>query len=147
MNGNKTSQETELMSAEHNGQMNEAQAGMAVNTMVAEGARITFQPSKRKTIRKINILIERDFSIKTAKSVYDKINEETASYDYLDVALKNLSQFDLAAVQMLQYLRKTGATANKNITVDAELSTEDRALMQNAGLMEFLIKTKLSDNN
>lgn len=110
-----------------------------------QGVKIAFIPSKRKKTKKINVIIEGVFTLSNAAFVMEKISPSFKDFDSIDIVLKNIQQIDLAAVQVLQHLKKAEAANNKSITLDAELSKEDRALLFNSGLMALLTKTKLTD--
>ena len=110
-----------------------------------QGVKILFAPSKRKKIKKINVVIEGTFTLNNAEFVRETIRPVFEGFDSIDIALKNIQQIDLAAVQLLYYLKKTETTEAKNITLDADLSKEDRSVLFNSGLMELLTKAKLTD--
>jgi len=109
------------------------------------GVKILLSPSRRKKTKKINILIEGTFALNNAAFVKENISTVFKGFDAIYITLKNIQQIDLAAIQLLYYLKKTEAANNKLITLDAELSTEDRSVLFNSGLMGLLTKTKLTD--
>ncbi|PBQ33766.1 hypothetical protein CNR22_18920 [Sphingobacteriaceae bacterium] len=110
-----------------------------------QGVKLSFQPSKRKKTKKISILIEGMFTLQNAGFVKEKISLSLHAYDFIDITLKNIEQIDLAAIQVAHLLKTNAALSNKHISLDAELSKEDRSLLFNAGLMALLTKTKLTD--
>ena len=118
----------------------------AFNGCVEEqGVKIIFTPSKRKKTKKISVVIEGIFILNNAEFVKETIAPVFNDFDTIDIALKNIQQIDLAAVQALYNLKKTETTETKTVTLDAELSKEDRSILFNSGLIELLTKAKLTD--
>ena len=114
-------------------------------TVEEQNIKLVFLASKRKKTKKINLLIEGNFSLANAALVNEKVIPALESFDHLDIVLKNINQIDLAAIQLLYTLKKTQAAIDKTVTIDAELSKEDRSVLFNSGLMGLLSKTKLTD--
>lgn len=100
--------------------------------------RIQLIPSRRKKTRKVNMIIEGDFSIRTADLVKTHIGALLPQFDVIALALKNITAIDLTAVQLVQVISSPGILPQHSITVESELSREDRALLVNAGLLEII---------
>jgi ABC-type transporter Mla MlaB component len=109
------------------------------------GVQLNFTPSKRKKTKKINICIEGSFNLTSSNFVKKKIGLVLTDYDIIDISLKNIKQIDLSAIQLLYYLQQAHEENQKTITVDAELSNEDRLLLFNAGLKKMLTRATLTD--
>lgn len=118
-------------------QMNES---IEVNSFIENGISIQFTPSKRKKTRKINILIEGDFSITNVNKVYDVLNNTVSKYDVSDICIKNITQFDLAAIQCLYKLKTKHLNENRTILLESELSESMRSFFHNTGLLPIITK-------
>ena len=102
--------------------------------------KISLVPSKRKKTRKVNVIIEGQFNIGNAQLVKENCKKLLLHFDYVSVTLKNIADIDLAAIQLLQVLKSSPELSQKTITIDSELSKEDRLLLGTSGLMEVLSK-------
>src|SRR6185436_2321590 len=88
--------------------------------------KISLVPSKRKKTRKVNVIIEGQFNIGNAQLVKENCKKLLLHFDYVSVTLKNITDIDLAAIQLLQVLKSSPELSQKTITIDSELSKEDR---------------------
>jgi hypothetical protein len=102
--------------------------------------RISLIPSKRKKTKNVNILIEGGFNVSTAGLVKEHCVKLTQYFDHMSVTLKNIEDIDLAAIQLLRALKVSPPFSEKTITIDSELSADDRSLINASGLMDFVSK-------
>ncbi len=105
--------------------------------------KISLFPSKRKTIKKINVVIEGEFNIKSVQLVKDNCQKLLQYYDVVNITLKNVTDIDLAAIQLIHVLNSSSMFMQKTITIESELSKDDKALILGSGLMEVMAKRKL----
>src|SRR5436190_20179312 len=96
--------------------------------------KITLVSTKRKKVRKISMVIEGEFNIRSAAFVKENCERLLSHFDMVSVNLKNLVDIDLAAVQLLHVLTSSQDLSGKTISIDSELSKEDKLLFENAGL-------------
>ncbi len=97
-------------------------------------------PSRRKKVKKVNMVIEGEFNISSVQFVKDNCQKLLLHFDMVNISLKNVIDIDLAAIQLLQVLKSSAAFMQKNITIESELSKDDKALLLSAGLMEIMSK-------
>ncbi|WP_317898009.1 hypothetical protein [Aurantibacillus circumpalustris] len=116
-----------------------------VGTQEEQGVKLIFTPSKRKKTKKINIGIEGIFNLSSANYVRESILPAIYEFETIDISLKNIQQIDLSALQLLHYMQQLTIENQKQISFDAELSTEDRSLLFNAGLKQLITKATLTD--
>lgn len=57
-------------------------------------------------------------------------------YRQLEIILKDIEQIDLAAIQMLMSLQRSGLAHQKQVNITGQLNGEVSQLIQNAGLAE-----------
>ena len=138
--------EIPAISADQNNISGEDQSTLFEQVIDENNIRISLIPSKRKKTKKINIVVEGCFTVATTGLAYEKIMPAIPHFDFIDFSLRKIEQIDLVAIQLLYYIKNKYSTTNKTITIEADLSTEDRAVLFNSGLMGLLTKTKLTEN-
>jgi hypothetical protein len=102
--------------------------------------KLTLLPSKRKKTKKVNMIIEGEFTVGSASlvlSTYDRLKQH---FDLIKISLRNIVNIDLAAIQLMHVIRSSNTSSEKSIFIDSELSKEDRALLGYAGLTDVLVK-------
>ena len=107
-------------------------------TIESKNIKLSLIPSKRKRVKKVNIIVEGGFNISTAGLVEENCNKLTQHFDHLSITLKNIEDIDLAALQLLRVLKTSPHFSQKTITIDSELSAENRSMISCAGLMELV---------
>ncbi len=100
--------------------------------------KVSLVPSKRKKTKKINVIIEGEFNISNAEIVKENCGKLLHHFDFVSITLKNIVDIDLAAVQLLHVLKSVPAFSQKTITIDSELSKEDRILLGGSGLLDVI---------
>lgn len=110
-----------------------------------QNIKIFFTPSRRKKTRRINVLMEGEFTINNVTLVKEKLQKVFENFDHIDFVLKNIHQIDLSALQLLHTIKAIYTPEGKIVTIDAELSTDDKSLIYSSGLTELLTKSKLTE--
>jgi ABC-type transporter Mla MlaB component len=117
---------------------------IALSAVNENGLNIQFIPSKRKTVKKITMVIEGDFTICNIEKVKRQQDHLLRNFDHIDVLLKNIQKLDLSAIQYLYTLRIEHAGDQKQVTLEAELGKELKELISSVGLLQLVTKTKLT---
>jgi hypothetical protein len=104
--------------------------------------KLSLVPSKRKKTKKINMIIEGEFNISNAQVVKDNCSKLLKHFDTVSITLKNITDIDLAAIQLLHVLKSTPGFSQRTVTIDSELSKEDKSLINTAGLMAVVTNSK-----
>ncbi|MES2760870.1 MAG: hypothetical protein V4677_01635 [Bacteroidota bacterium] len=99
-------------------------------------------PSKRKKVKKVNIVIEGQFNITNVRFVKDHCHNMLQYFDLVNITLKNVVDIDLAAIQLLHVLNSSTQLQHKTIIIESELSKDDKALIISAGMLELMSKRK-----
>ena len=97
--------------------------------------RLSLVPSKRKKVKKINMIIEGEFNVGNADLVLENYEKLREHFDFISISLRNIDDIDLAAVQLLRMLKCFQEFSQKTITIDSELSQEKRNLLSVSGLL------------
>jgi len=97
--------------------------------------RLSLVPSKRKKVKKVNMIIEGEFNIGNADLVMENYEKLREHFDFISISLRNIDDIDLAAVQLLRMLKCFQEFSQKTITIDSELSQEKRNLLSVSGLL------------
>jgi hypothetical protein len=100
--------------------------------------RISLVPSKRKKVKKVNIIIEGEFTISTAAIVKEHCYKLMQHFEVVSITLRNVTDIDLAAIQLLRVLKVSPTFSQRTITIDSELSKKDKSLLNTAGLIELV---------
>jgi hypothetical protein len=100
--------------------------------------KVLFTPSRRSTIRKISVTIQGDFTISMIAAVKDRLVQALENYDHVGILLKDISQLDLSAIQLLSVLKQVYTAKEKNITIDSDLTGDPRSLAFIAGFSPIL---------
>ena len=116
-----------------------------LNPIDEQNLKVNFMPSRRKTVKRININIEGELVINNIGLVKERMSDVFENYDHVDFVLSNISQIDLTPVQLFNTLKTIYEPQNKVVTVDSDLSKEDKQLMKKCGLLELITRKKLID--
>jgi hypothetical protein len=106
-------------------------------------AKILLRPSKRKTVKKVKVVLEGNLSIINSKNFLKEIAPTFEDYDYIDFFLDNPTALDLSFIQSLYHLKTYYANQNKNVTIDSELPAEMKKVVVNSGFEDLIIVPKL----
>jgi hypothetical protein len=117
----------------------------AENTIEQNNIKISLVPSKRKKVKKVNVIVEGEFNINTAGIVKENCSKLLKHFEFVRITLKNIVDIDLAAIQLLHLLSTSSDFPQRTITIDSELSKEDRSLVSSSGLTDVLSKQKNND--
>lgn len=119
----------------------EASASSENNTVytdvVLEDLTLNFKPSRRKTQRRMIISLEGNLTIKHVELLYSKVHSVFENYDIAEINLTNISDIDITVIQLFHAIRVHFYPLNKFITIQADLSREDRKLLNTCGFTEF----------
>lgn len=115
-----------------------------LHEIISSGFTARFTPSRRKTTRRVGVLIEGELTIQSALVLKDRMNHVFENYDFVDFTIRNVQQVDLAGIQFFYFLKKLFVPQGKTISVDAEFSKEDRQLIDTCGFQEIFLKSNLS---
>jgi ABC-type transporter Mla MlaB component len=102
-----------------------------------EGFKLIFKPSRRKTQRRMIITIEGNLTIRNVELLHSKVHDVFSYYDFVEINLANISDVDLTVVQLFHAIRVHFYPLNKFISINADLSREDRKLLNTCGFTEF----------
>ena len=105
--------------------------------VVLEDLTLTFKPSRRKTQRRMIISLEGNLTIKHVELLYSKVHSVFENYDIAEINLTNISDIDITVIQLFHAIRVHFYPLNKFITIQADLSREDRKLLNTCGFTEF----------
>lgn len=95
---------------------------------------VQITPSKRKTVSKVFVNISGNFSVINIRQIQDEVMPAVESYEQLTVKLSDIRQIDLAAVQFLNVLSRTG----KAFKIDHELSASQKQQLTMAGFSDLI---------
>ncbi len=113
------------------------------STIELKDATISLQPSKRRTIRKIKVVLEGNLSINIAEEAFEAVKSVFEDYDYVDFYLKDLKGIDLSFIQLLFHLKKYYEPKDKHVTVDSDMKSDMRKIIVHAGFEDFMFIPKL----
>jgi ABC-type transporter Mla MlaB component len=104
--------------------------------------KISLFPSRRKKTKKVNVVIEGEFNISTVQAVKENCQKLLQHFDLICITIKNVDEVDLAAIQLLHVLDLLSKSMEKTITVESDLSKDDKALIISSGLIDVMSKRK-----
>lgn len=105
--------------------------------VVLEDLTLNFKPSRRKTQRRMIISLEGNLTIKHVELLYSKVHSVFENYDIAEINLTNITDIDITVIQLFHAIRVHFYPLNKFITIQADLSREDRKLLNTCGFTEF----------
>lgn len=111
--------------------------GFIYSDIEQETITIRFKPSRRKTQKRIIIDIEGSITINNIELMHAQVHQVFENYDFVEVNLKNITDVDLTAVQLFHAIRVSYYPQNKFISINAELASQDRKLLNTCGFTEF----------
>jgi hemoglobin len=115
--------------------------------LVDNNINMVFKPSLRKMTKRIVITIEGDLRIKSISMVKERLDIIFDKYDFVDVKLKNIIQFDLSFIQLFYVLKSYHQRNNKQLSLTAELSKEIKNLIISSGFWHFFNPKNIQINN
>lgn len=109
-----------------------------------ESYHITVNPSKRKKVRKTNIKLSGDLSVKNIESIDKQVRSILNSYDLIDVYLENVDKYDLCTIQMLYTYSRFHNTNDKTklLKIIVDLQVDLQKLTKTCGFSEFIYQHK-----
>lgn len=108
-----------------------------------KNADIILEPSKRKKIRKIRVFLEGELTINNVEGFMQRIHPIFNNFDYVDFYLRKVTSLDLSFIQMLYHFQKSYGKKKKEVTIDAELSSDLKKIIVHAGFEELMFIPKL----
>ncbi len=105
--------------------------------VVLDDLTLNFKPSRRKTQRRMIIAIEGNLTIKHVELLYSKVHSVFENYDIAEINLTNITDIDITVIQLFHAIRVHFYPLNKFIAIQADLSREDRKLLNTCGFTEF----------
>jgi len=88
-----------------------------------------------------------DLSLKNAAELKNRFVEVKNSFDKVEIHVENVTNLDLAAVQLFLSLKKAFNTNPKNIEIHFNLSEEMETIMKRSGFSGLLSGNKKSSEN
>ena len=107
-------------------------------------ATLTVEPSRRKKVQKVRILLEGKLTIESVELFIDKMETVSGDYEQIDIFLSNIQGIDLTYTQALHHLKTYLEQMGKSITIDADLSAEHKKLVIQCGFSKLFFRQKLA---
>ncbi len=106
-------------------------------------ALITLKPSKRKTIRKIKVILSGTLNITNVDQARESLLPVFEHFDYVDFHLQEIAALDLSFIQLLYHFKYGFSKKGKHVTIDSDLTGESRKIIVHAGFEELMFIPKL----
>ena len=108
--------------------------------IVGDNYKIVITPSKRKKVKKTNIDLSGDLSIANIEKINEHIKPILVNYDFIDMYLTNVDNYDLSTIQLLYTYTILHDTEDKSkmMKVIADLPIGLKKLTQACGFSEFI---------
>jgi ABC-type transporter Mla MlaB component len=103
-----------------------------------ENISIKFIPSKRKKTRKVAVVLKGEMTINTALVIQNSVAELLPNFDVIDFSFSEITQIDLAAIQLIDLINKAGREDEKKLVFSFDLRADDRMMVQQAGFGKML---------
>ena len=105
-------------------------------------ARLVLEPSKRKKIRKIKVILEGELTINNVDEFRLQIEPVFKDYDFIDFRQQEVTSLDLPHIQLMYYFQNH-FKKSKTVTIDSNLSVDLKKVIVNAGFEELMFIPKL----
>jgi ABC-type transporter Mla MlaB component len=102
------------------------------------GFRLSATMSRRKTVSRMNLVLEGEVSLKNVNFLAKHLQGMLHNYEYLNIQLKNISDFDLPSLQLMWHLKRNAQNQGKTVAVVSQLSPETMQLFKTAGLNKVI---------
>lgn len=110
-----------------------------------QGIRIIIEPSRRKKVKKVTVYLEGEIDIQNAEFLSNKIKEVIATFDIIDVKLREVEGLDLTAIQILYYFTNFYNKGKKTISFHIEnLPMNIKTLLVKTKYNKLLFKKPLT---
>ena len=106
-------------------------------------AKLILEPSKRKKIRKIRVILEGDLTINNVDAFKTEIEPVFNDFDFVDFLHRDVTSLDLCHIQLMYQIQQHYETKSKTVTIDADLPTDLKKVVVNAGFKELMFIPKL----
>ena len=110
---------------------------------ILRNAQLILEPSKRKKIRKIRVIMQGDLNINNVDAFRSEILPLFDQYDYIDFLQREVTSLDLCHIQLLYNFQAAPGLKGKTVTVDSDVSGDVKKLIVNAGFKELMFIPKL----
>lgn len=110
----------------------------------SNGLKMNFIPSRRKTTKRVTIIIEGEFNINTIQLAKNRLIATLKNFDYLDIVLKNIIKIDITAIQLLNFIKHTDLFGQKHFTFQDELDQNFKSLLSKCGFTGLLTNNSLN---
>lgn len=108
-------------------------------TRKMENKLIALKPSRRKTVRKTDVILEGNWTIDSVEQVQKELAQVFIDYDIVTISLKSTEDMDLSFVQLLYYTRELYTSQGKTVNIKSELSEDFAAVVSNSGLAPLML--------
>ena len=105
---------------------------------------LTIKPSRRKSIKKVWVIMEGKLLINNVEFAWDLIQPLFKDYNNIAFELENISDIDMTFIQMIYYARELHAGKGIEVTCDAKLPDNLDSLISGIGYKSLLTKQKLA---
>ena len=106
--------------------------------MKTKDKNIQIKPSKKKGEKRVSIILENELTIFSIEKMKESILDAINKHDIIDFELKNISNMDLAFVQLFFSIKSSSESLNKKISINADLTDDINSLFNNSDLTKVL---------
>ncbi|PLX14515.1 MAG: hypothetical protein C0597_09890 [Marinilabiliales bacterium] len=102
--------------------------------------KIEIKPAKKKGESKVEIVLGEELTIYTIEDIKNEILEAVNKYNEIVLTGSEIKNMDLSFVQLICSIQKTVEKSEKNLTLNINLSEENKVLFDNTDISKIIRK-------
>ncbi len=100
---------------------------------------LTISPGNEASAHTVGIRLEGELLLKHLHEGIEEIKAAVKQYEHISLSLQNISQIDLACIQLLFSIKQSTHIANKKFSCTIELPLEVQNILNNAGMTDLAL--------
>ena len=102
--------------------------------------KIKIKPAKKKGESKVEIVLGEELTIYTIEDIRNDILEAVNKYNDIVLTGSEIKNMDLSFIQLIESIKKTIVNSKKKLTLNINLSEENRLLFDNTDISKVIKK-------
>lgn len=101
---------------------------------------LSILPSRKKGENKVTITFSNELTVNNVEDLTDELRSSLGEYDETTIKINNISNIDLAGLQLILSLKKHIEESNRKVNLDFDLTEDSAQIINNAGFKSIIIK-------
>ena len=108
--------------------------------MKAKRKNVQIKPSRKNAENNVNIVLGDELTVYTIEEIKDDIIDAVKKYDKIEITGDKIKSIDLTFIQLIKSIQKTVEEKGKLLTLNIDISAENRILLENTDIIRIIKK-------